>query len=902
MPSLATPGYDAFISYSHAADGRLAPALQRGLQSLSKPWYQRRALRVFRDKTSLSATPQLWPSIEAALSRSRYFLLLASPEAASSHWIDQEVRWWRAQRSHDTLLIALTAGELRWDEGAGDFDSNAIPPGLRGWFPAEPLWIDLRGMRGERGLSMRNPRFRDGVGSLAAPLHGLPKDELIGEDISQHRRAVRLARAAVATLVLLLVAAVVGGVIALAQRNRAEDEKALAFARELAAESSAQESTDPELALLLGAEAVRTKAIPETEDALRAALAGDHLRAVISAGERRLNDVEFSPDGETVLAAGDDGWARIFAASSGASMEAFRAGPPGFTHAAFAGQGDLVLTTNERSASKLWDAATGRLVRALPDQGESVRSGAISPDGELIATAGARGIHLWTRGGRSRGVIGSPRDPIESMAFSPDGKLLASGNWLGVVRVRRLDRGTSAPKMRAGTAAVSSIGFGPLGRAVIAADEDGVVRAWDLASGKPTPLHQEDSETLYPRELLAAKVSANGLFAIGYGDGTLTVEDFDERGRDFVAQTGGEAVTDLDFSPDEGTIVTAQADGTVRLFAVSTTDRLVATPGPVNGINVVAFSDDGRFVASVFPAPFEGHGIDTSSLPRGTWVWRLSDRRVWRATAEGGDRRADFSPDGNLLAVAGIAGTRVWRVFSHRPTLRLSSPSTDVAFSADGSLLAIAEGSGEARVRRLSDGRVVEVMPGDSDAGIRRVAFADDGSSLLLLGTDGVIRLWSRDTGTVVRRFGDRNSRFAGAGFSPTGEAIAVVSDTRLGIIDLGSGDTTWTAPVGSLPLRSVAYSADGRVILVASEDGRATVFDAERLLPVTDFVPGGASLTGAAFGANAALVAFAGDEGLRVYRCDLCASPSRLLKLAEGSVSRGLSSAERRRYLHESG
>ena len=62
--------FDAFMSYSHAADGQLAPALQRGLHKLGKAWYRKRALRVFRDKTSLSANPALWPSIERALSES----------------------------------------------------------------------------------------------------------------------------------------------------------------------------------------------------------------------------------------------------------------------------------------------------------------------------------------------------------------------------------------------------------------------------------------------------------------------------------------------------------------------------------------------------------------------------------------------------------------------------------------------------------------------------------------------------------------------------------------------------------------------------------------------------------------------------------------------------------------
>jgi MTH538 TIR-like domain (DUF1863) len=97
--------YDAFVSYSHAADGQLAPALQAGLQGLGKPWYRRRVLRVFRDKTSLSASPELWPSIERALAASRYFILLASPEAARSHWVDQEVRWWLEHRSPATTLI-----------------------------------------------------------------------------------------------------------------------------------------------------------------------------------------------------------------------------------------------------------------------------------------------------------------------------------------------------------------------------------------------------------------------------------------------------------------------------------------------------------------------------------------------------------------------------------------------------------------------------------------------------------------------------------------------------------------------------------------------------------------------------------------------------------------------------
>jgi hypothetical protein len=86
--------YDAFISYSHAKDRPIAAALQSVLQTLGKSWWQRRKLRVFRDETSLSATPALWPSIEAALTSSRYLVLLASPESAASDWVNKEIQTW----------------------------------------------------------------------------------------------------------------------------------------------------------------------------------------------------------------------------------------------------------------------------------------------------------------------------------------------------------------------------------------------------------------------------------------------------------------------------------------------------------------------------------------------------------------------------------------------------------------------------------------------------------------------------------------------------------------------------------------------------------------------------------------------------------------------------------------
>jgi hypothetical protein len=201
----ARPGYDAFISYSHAVDGKLAPSLQTGLQRFAKPWYRLRAMRVFRDQTNLSASPHLWNSIQEALDSSRYFILLASPEAARSEWVEKEVGYWLDHKPRSNLLIAVTDGELAWNSTTNKFDrpqTTSLPPSLMDAFEGEPLYVDLRWARSEHHVSSSHPRFRECVADLAATLQGRAKDEIVGEDVRQHRRAIRLARAAVALLAL----------------------------------------------------------------------------------------------------------------------------------------------------------------------------------------------------------------------------------------------------------------------------------------------------------------------------------------------------------------------------------------------------------------------------------------------------------------------------------------------------------------------------------------------------------------------------------------------------------------------------------------------------------------------------------------------------------------------------
>jgi hypothetical protein len=273
-------------------------------------------MRVFRDKTGLAATPELWSSIERALNDSEFFLLLASPASAQSKWVEQEVDWWLRHRSAAHLLIVCTGGELWWDNAAADFDwdkTTALPRRLEKDFSSEPLFLDLRWARTGTDLSLRNPRFAEEIARLAATLNNRSLDEMIGDDVNQHKRTIRLLRFAIAALIVLTVSALFAAYVAMQARNLAisTDQTRLADARlrtneftsrRLAAASMNLLPANAELGILLAAEAMRIHPTREAENALRFSLSGPVAPAFeVPNRHDSENRAMFSPDGTRLL-------------------------------------------------------------------------------------------------------------------------------------------------------------------------------------------------------------------------------------------------------------------------------------------------------------------------------------------------------------------------------------------------------------------------------------------------------------------------------------------------------------------------------------------------------------------------------------------------------------------------
>ena len=245
--------------------GACREAAGRAWSSFGRAWYQRRAIRVFRDDTNLSATPHLWGSIEEALSRSKWLILLASPDAAASPWVGRELAWWLAHRSPDRLLIGLTAGELRWDRQRPSGPGDALPPVLGDHRLPEPRWIDFRLVR---TAHPSDPQFQLAVAELAARLHGVPEDSLVGEQVRQDRIRRRWVRGVALALVTLTVLALAGAGLAWVQRNLALASERAAVSEVMVNEADQVRTHDPRAALRLGLAAWAVDRSPATEAGL----------------------------------------------------------------------------------------------------------------------------------------------------------------------------------------------------------------------------------------------------------------------------------------------------------------------------------------------------------------------------------------------------------------------------------------------------------------------------------------------------------------------------------------------------------------------------------------------------------------------------------------------------------
>lgn len=673
---------------------------------------------------------------------------------------------------------------------------------------------------------------------------------------NQVRQNRRLRNALVAAFVLL-VAAIAGALVAVVQRNQANDARRLAQsqqkiaeARRLAAQSIELLQDRPDTALLLGVEGVRLDDSVEERGALLSALAARPGLLGYLHAQGGLLDIAVSPDGKT-LAEGDEFTPLQYWSldSSPPREQSIDLNSPGAT--TFLPDGTVVTAVHDQHLER-WNLTTRSRVMQTPvlPNGASIYAVAATPDGKTIAAAGDDGkVRLYdaARGGPPIATFPHPGGTAWSDAFSPDGSLLAVTSDGGPATLYRLADGTSRtlPVNQKGTYGVA---FSPDGHTVAVGGADGTLAYWNPRTGRQ---FGKPVQTVAGTTLLSLAFSPDGRILVASGaDGSARVLDARTRipvQAPFRGHSG--SVLSTAISPNGSTLYTGGEDASIGIWSLTGNQALARSlPSPGTTVTSVTFVHSGLAATAGFDRKVRfwqlpGGSESGSPLAVGAGVSAM------RASPNGkllaiGTRRGQvllydtarreplpalerqrlpissiaFSPDGSRLAASSLAGTvLLWNVASS-PVLVRSVPAQTkgtadaIAFSPDSRLLAVGGASGDVEFFDSHSGAPLG-KPYAGDRGVHSIAWRPDGKLLAVGVTGGSIRLVSMATREVVGELEGHFQPPSGAAFSPGGDELySVARDGTLRLWNIATA-----SPIGA-PLTT---GADRRASLALSPDGK---------------------------------------------------------------------------------
>jgi WD40 repeat protein/tRNA A-37 threonylcarbamoyl transferase component Bud32 len=495
------------------------------------------------------------------------------------------------------------------------------------------------------------------------------------------------------------------------------------------------------------------------------------------------------------------------------------------------------------------------------------------------------------------------------LAFSPDGRLLAAGQADNTVKVWDLAKAKVRHVLRRHAGDLTVLAFSPDSKVLASGDKGGTLNLWDPATGRlfttlfaaATNMVRSAQAVLFsPDSRLVAtlkderSISLFGIAAIRDGnvnearsfeaDHAFGGMVFSPDSRTLVAwEAGGlsgprpsvtwiwlwdtpprqsrprklgavaDSIHTVTFSPDSKLLAWGGADGLIRLFDTATGQEPAALLGHLVPVMDLAFSKDGRKLASA-GAALEA-GFSDTRRPGEVKLW---DREVWQnRQAFRGSGPSALSPDGKILAL-GNGGYRdddpktpllwagainLWDTASGRlvATLGDGKPTPAgpglgrLAFSPDGQTLAAVERSRAVTLWDVVKARVRQTLPA-SPTHILEIAFSPDGATLAtarvgpfpiggLVPVEDLVTLWDPATGKARATL----DGLTPLRFTPDGKTLVTGGRNKEVLVwDVAAGRLRAALPLGGRSLDQLVLSPDGKLIAASLTHGQSPHYRSE--------------------------------------------------------------------------
>ncbi|MEK6299117.1 MAG: protein kinase [Acidobacteriota bacterium] len=471
-----------------------------------------------------------------------------------------------------------------------------------------------------------------------------------------------------------------------------------------------------------------------------------------------VRHLSFSSDGKRLASGADDGTARVWEIATGLELTRVSVGSPGWSvrYLAFSPDGKmLACDAQQPRAVTMYDSTTGNKLREFAG-----RKGAgpiqFSPDGRsLFLIVGNTVVVVDARTGEETAVLQGHSGRIRSVAVSPDGETMATGSEDFTARVWDAATGAALRTFKGHEGTIFSVAFSRDCKTLATASSDLTARLWDIGSAlEPAFLKTSDSQAV----VFSPSRSRPAVAALG----SRIVKLLDASNGKLIATFEGHSagVWTAAFSPDGETLATGDTNGIVKLWNTAS-QRLLATFNAHSArVSSLMFSPDGRLLATgSYDATAKLWDAGTGEL-----VLTLPTHRV-RISA------VAFAPDGLTVATGSLDGTAT---LTGRAPMAITGNVRGIAsmaFSPNGLMLAIGAADGTVRLWDVKTGALIARLAGHAEH-VNAVAFSPDSRRLAAGSNDGFVRLWDTSTHQEVIALQGHAGEISSVAFSPDGDTL----------------------------------------------------------------------------------------------------------------------------------